>query len=57
MKDYYPVTHILFETYKNLSEALDIVSLVPVIYDTVERFTDSNKGNPFNDRTSSLASQ
>ena len=56
MNDYSQIINLLDDTYKNLTEALFFVSLVPVIYDEVERFTDSNKDYPFNARKLTLPS-
>ena len=50
MNDYSDIFDLFDKTYRNLSNALFKVSLVPIIYDEVERFTDNNKNFPFNPR-------
>ena len=50
MNDYSDIINLFDSTYNNLTDALFKVSLVPIIYDEVERFTDNNKNYPFNPR-------
>ena len=54
--DYSPIIELFRETYANLTKALTIVNLIPVVNDEVERFTDDNKNYPFNKREKRLPS-